>query len=122
MTVTPAADVWLRLGPSWLRGNVKEDLVYFQTYSTQNSANTSFSINWVMPFNRLTLNPGLSYLNTNDRPGFEIDTRAPRKEVDYFGTVELRVASKTFVGARFDQRTTNFDPGEEFNETDLRQE
>ena len=102
MTVAPAANLWLRLGPSWLRGNIKEDLVYFQTYSSQNSANTSFSMDWVMPFNRLTLNPGLAYLNTNDRPGFEIDARAPRVETDYNGILELRLASKTFVGARFD--------------------
>jgi hypothetical protein len=122
MTVTPAADLWLRLGPSWLRGNVKEDLVYFQTYSSQNSANTSFSLNWVMPFNRLTLNPGLSYLNTNDRPGFEIDARAPREEIDYNGMLELRLASKTFVGARIDQRTIDYAPGEEFNDTNLHQE
>jgi hypothetical protein len=122
MTVTPAADMWLRLGPSWLRGNVKEDLVYFQTYSSQNSANTSFSLNWVLPFNRLTLNPGLAYLNTNDRPGFEIDARAPRVETDYNGTLELRLASKTFLGARIDSRTTDYAPGEEFNGTNLRQE
>jgi hypothetical protein len=122
MTVTPAADMWLRFGPSWLRGNIKEDLVYFQTYSNQNSANTSFSLNWVMPFNRLILNPGLAYLNTNDRPGFEIDTRAPRVEVDYNASLEFRLGSKSFVGARIDSRTTNFDPGEEFNDTDLRQE
>jgi len=104
MTVTPAADMWLRLGPSWLRGHIKEDLLYFQTYSSQNSANTSFSVNWVMPFNRLTINPGLAYLNTNDRPGFEIDTRAPRVEVDYNGMLEYRLGSKTFVGARIDNR------------------
>ena len=122
MTVTPAADMWLRLGPSWLRGNIKEDLLYFQTYSSQNSANTSFSVNWVMPFNRLTINPGLAYLNTNDRPGFEIDTRAPRVEVDYNGMLEYRLGSKTFVGARIDQRTTDFAPGQEFNGTNLNQE
>jgi len=52
----------------------------------------------------LTLNPGLAYLNTNDRPGFEIDARAPRVETDYNGILELRLASKTFVGARFDSR------------------
>ncbi len=122
MTVAPAANLWLRLGPSWLRGNIKEDLVYFQTYSSQNSANTSFSMDWVMPFNRLTLNPGLAYLNTNDRPGFEIDARAPRVETDYNGILELRLASKTFVGARFDSRKTDYAPGEEFNGTNLRQE
>jgi hypothetical protein len=122
MTVTPAADVWLRFGPTWLNGNIREDLVYFQTYSNQNAANTSTKLNWVMPFNRLILNPGIAYLHTNDRPGFEIDARAPRTEFDYNGTAELRVLSKTFLGVRFDSRKTEFDPNAEFNDTNLREQ
>jgi hypothetical protein len=122
MTVTPAADAWLRFGPTWLNGNIKEDLVYFQTYSDQNSANTSTRLNWTIPLNRLTLNPGVAYLSTNDRPGFEIDTRAHRTEFDYNGTLELRLMSRTFVGARFDQRYTNYDPSAEFNGVNLREE
>jgi hypothetical protein len=122
MTVTPAAAMWLRFGPTWLDSTIREDLVYFQTYSNQNSANTNAKVNWVMPFNRLTVTPGAEYLNTNDRPGFEIDTRAPRIEFDYNGTIELRLMSKTYLGARFDQRRTDFEPGAEFNDTNLREE
>jgi hypothetical protein len=122
MTVTPAADAWLRFGPTWLNGNIREDLLYFATYSSQNSANTSARLNWTIPFNRLVLNPGVSYLHTNDRPGFEIDARVPRIEADVNGTVELRVMSKTFVGARFDKHKTDFDPAAEFNDTNLREQ
>jgi hypothetical protein len=108
-TLSPATDLWLRFGPTWINGTVKEDLVYYQKYASERSANGSVRVNWLIPLNRLTLNPGISYLNTRARPGFEIDTRAQRSEIDYNGSIELRVASKTFVGVRGDRRTTTFD-------------
>jgi hypothetical protein len=108
-TLSPATDLWLRFGPSWINGTVREDLIYYQKYASERSANGSFRVNWLIPLNRLTLNPGISYLATRARPGFEIDTRAQRSEIDYNGTIELRVASKTFVGVRGDRRMTTFD-------------
>src|SRR5262245_40593173 len=33
MTVTPAADLWMRIGRSTLSGSIREDLVYYQTYA-----------------------------------------------------------------------------------------
>ena len=29
LTVTPQADVWLRMGRTWLMGNIKEDIVWY---------------------------------------------------------------------------------------------
>src|SRR6185436_5233499 len=34
LTATPNTDVWLRVGPSWLDGSVKEELVWYKTYTT----------------------------------------------------------------------------------------
>jgi putative beta-barrel porin BBP2 len=113
-TLSPATDLWLRFGPSWINGSVREDLVYYQKYASERSANSSFKVNWVIPLNRLTLNPGVSYLFTRARPGFEIDTRSQRTELDYNGSLELRVASKTFLGVRADRRTTDFDQAARF--------
>jgi hypothetical protein len=121
-TLSPATDLWLRFGPSWINGNVKEDLVYYQKYASERSANTSVKVNWIIPLNRLLLNPGVSYLATRARPGFEIDTRAQRTEVDYNGLVELRVASKTFLGARGERRATNLDQGTEYRGINLHDE
>ena len=30
LTVTPQTDLWLRMGRSWVTGNVKEDLVWYK--------------------------------------------------------------------------------------------
>jgi len=122
MTVTPAADLWLRFGPSWISATLKEDLVYYNKFASERSANTNLRLNWRIPFNRLVLNPGVAYLNTRERPGFEIDARSQRTEVDYNGSAELRVMSKSFVGARVDRRTTTFAQDATFLGTNLSDE
>src|SRR2546423_15181526 len=33
MTFEPKSDWWLRLGPTWLLGNISEGLVYYNQYS-----------------------------------------------------------------------------------------
>jgi hypothetical protein len=122
MTVVPAVDLWLRFGPTWIRTNAREDLVYYQKFESERSANTSVRFDWTIPFNRLVVVPGLVYLNTNDRPGYEIDTRAPRVETGYGGTLELRVGSNSYLGVRGDRRTTNFDETAVFDGTNLQSE
>jgi Putative beta-barrel porin 2 len=122
MTVVPAVDLWLRFGPTWIYTNAREDLVYYQKFESERSANTSVRFNWTIPFNRLVVVPGLVYLNTQDRPGYEIDTRAQRVESGYTGTLELRVGSNTFLGVRGDHRTTDFDETAAYDGTNLRQE
>src|SRR5712691_6051352 len=72
MTVTPATDLWLRLGRTWLTGNIKEDLVYYNKYASERSANGHYTVGWLVPLNRLTGKVGADYVSTRDRPGFEI--------------------------------------------------
>lgn len=122
MTVTPAVDLWLRFGRSWIDGNIKEDLVYYQKYASERSANNSSSVKWVIPLNRLIVTPGAGYLLTRERPGFEIDTRSQRTEIDYNASVEIRALSKTFFGVRGDRRITDFEQGAEFDNTNLHDE
>ncbi len=109
VTVTPATDLWLRFGRTWLNGTIKEDLVYYNKYASERSANNSYKIGWLVPLNRLTLNAGADYLNTRERPGFEIDARSQRKELGYNGAVEIRALSKTFFGLRGERRKVNYD-------------
>src|SRR5207344_1323057 len=98
------------------------DLVYYQKFESERSANTNIRFDWTIPFNRLVVVPGLVYLNTNDRPGYEIDTRAPRVESGYAGTLELRIGSKSYLGVRGDRRTTDFDQTAVYDGTNLRTE
>ena len=109
MTVTPAADLRLRLGRARLTGTVKEDLVYYRTYASERSANSDVKAGLQVPLNRVILNAGASYLSTRERPGFEIDVRSQRYEVDGNATAEIRVLPKTFFGLRANRTTVNYD-------------
>lgn len=122
LTLTPATEMWLRMGPSWLNGSVHEDLVYYQKYASERSANTVYKFNWMIPFNRVTFKPTMSYANTRERPGFEIDARSRRTEFSYGGTIEVRALSKTFVALRSDRSSTDFDKDAVFLGANLRDE
>src|SRR5258708_13725395 len=68
VTITPATDLWLRLGPSWLQSNIREDIVWFQKFSGERSANNSYSVKWAVPLNRLSITPLRTFVNTRDLP------------------------------------------------------
>jgi len=119
VTVTPGTDLWLRFGRTWFQGNVSEDLVWFQKYASERSANNSYSLKWTVPLNRVILTPSWNYVNTRARPGFEIDARAERTEMAYGGTVELRLFSKSAVTFEGKQSTTGFADTAEFLGTNL---
>jgi len=122
VTITPATDLWMRVGPSWLQSNIKEDLIWYQHYASERSANNSYAVRWVVPLNRLTLTPTFTYTNTRDRPSYEIDTRAERLDMEYGGMAEYRLFTKTFVALEARRQTTDFAQGSLYNGTDLHDE
>jgi hypothetical protein len=120
LTLTPQTDLWLRMGRSWVIGNVREDLVWYQAFSSERSANDSARVGWLMPLNRLTFNADIAYLSTRERPGFEIDARSQRSEVAYHGSAEVRAGFKTYIGVRADRKTVKFDSVATFDGVSLR--
>lgn len=119
ITFTPAADLWMRMGRSWIVGNVREDLVWYNEFESERSANGNFAASLLVPFNRLTAAVGGNWVDTSERPGFEIDTRAGRTERAFNGIVEIRALSRTFFGARAEHRTIEFDQGERYQGSEL---
>ncbi len=120
MTVTPAADLRMRLGRARLTGTVKEDLVYYQTYSGERGVNSDVKGGLQVPLNRVILNGGASYLSTRERPGYEIDVRSQRYETAGTGAAEIRVLPKTFVGLRGSWTKVDYDKDEVFLGNNLR--
>lgn len=108
-TAVPAADLWLRLRRSWLTANIREDLVYYQKYASERAANTSYQLGYTLPFNRLILKSSATYVNTRERPGFEIDARSERVQYYFGGSLEVRASPKVFVGARAGRTIVDFD-------------
>src|SRR5262249_52305398 len=119
-TLSPATEAWFRMGPSWLDATVREDMVYYQKYTSERSVNSYYKASWLIPFNRVSFAPTASFTNTRERPGFEVDARARRNELGYGGTVEVRALSKTFVAVRASRQTSDFDKSAEFLGTNLR--
>lgn len=122
VTISPGTDLWLRFGPSWLQGSIKEDLVWFQKFSSERSANNTYLVKWVVPLNRLLVTPSWTYANTRERPGFEIDARVEHTEMTYGATAEYQLFTKTYIGAEARRSTTDFADGATFQNTNLHNE
>ncbi|HZR26331.1 MAG TPA: outer membrane beta-barrel protein, partial [Vicinamibacterales bacterium] len=118
-TISPTTDLWLRLGRSWLNVKIKEDIVWFQKYASERSANTGYTIDWRMPLNRFSVDVAPRYASTRERPGFEIDARSQRTEYGGKATVEMRTFAKTFIGVDTSFLKTNFDKDAVFLGTNL---
>jgi hypothetical protein len=121
-TLTPQTELWMRIGRTWMTGNVREDVLWYQTYATERAGNTNYTLAWLVPLNRISLNVSTSFLNARDRPGFEIDARVQRKELTFKGAAEVRVLSKTFAGVRGSQEHVDFDNNAAFLGSNLRHE
>jgi hypothetical protein len=100
LTIAPKTELWLRMGRTWLMGLVSEEIVWYQTYATERSVNSTYTIGWKAPLNRVVLATSATRVNTRARPGFEIDERAERREPVYEGSVEVRGFARTFIGVR----------------------
>jgi hypothetical protein len=113
-TITPRTDLWLGIGRTWLRGSIDEDLIWYQTYSSERSANTAYTVSWMMTFSRLSINAAASHSNTRERPTAEIDTRAPRKDNGVSAGASYKIFSKTSLGFTASRRSVAFDDTAQF--------
>ena len=77
-TIQPTMAFWLNVGRGRVMASVKEQIVWYQKYSSERAANTTYAAVWRLPLNRLVLQAGWKYAKLKDRPGFEIDTRSQR--------------------------------------------
>jgi len=118
-TVTPATDIWLRMGVSWLQVTIREDLVWYQKFDVERSANTALDINWRAPVGRTLVSISPRYLSTNDRPGYEIDARVRRREYGVSGKLEIRTFSRTFLELNGSTLDVKYDDAAVFLGTNL---
>ena len=122
MTLEPKTDFWLHLGRSMVIGNVTEDLIYYNKYANQRSANSASKIGLNVPLTHILFNGNVGYISAKDRPGFEIDARVQHAELDYDGTIELRMLSKTFIGVKGTRSRITYDQTAVFDGSNLENE
>jgi hypothetical protein len=118
-TLTPKTDLWMKFGPTWITGNVREDVLWYETYATQRAANTSATVSLIVPFNRLSFKVGAGYIHARERPGYEIDARVPRTERQFNGAAEVRALSRTFFGVQGSRQKVDFATDASFLDSSL---
>ena len=110
ITVTPASDWWLRVGRTWLLGNIKADLVWSRRSKASDRSTAATGRHGSYRGTAWSFSVGGAWLNTTERPGFEeSDARAQRWEQAGNGAVEIRALAKTFFGIGGEQRRIDYD-------------
>lgn len=89
-TAGPQVDWWLRAGNLRFHGANGADYVYFSKYDAERGTNQSHKLTLEYRLNRIRPYAGGSYLDTRDRPGFEIDARARHTETGFRGGAIIR--------------------------------
>jgi len=70
------------------------EFVYFKEFESERSINSDVIGQFEFRFNRVRPYLSASWLDTEQRPGYEIDARARHYEADYHAGTDVRVASK----------------------------
>ena len=120
-TAGPRADWWLHFGAGQFKGTSVVDVVYFSTYASERAVNHNHRVTFEYPFNRLKPYAGVSFLSTNDRPGYEIDARARHTESAYNAGAELRIMSRTRLALGATQTVFRFTGDQAFQGSYLNQ-
>ena len=120
MTVTPQADVALPFARrGLLTTTVGTDLVYYAQFASERSIDPLVRIRGEAYAHRLTLFADESYLNTRQRPNFEIDMRSRHLENDLLAGVNLRLTRKLSFEVAGRRAVTNYDADAFFDGTRL---
>lgn len=120
-TFEPQIDTWLRLGPARLNTRSRSGLVYYQRYEGERAVNAEHEARLEFLFSRLRPFAYASLLNSRQRPGYEIDTRARREETGITAGSRLRLAGDTWLDVAAHRARVNFDPDATFFGTELRE-
>ena len=118
----PGTDMFMRAGRGLLTVTGNVEFVYFNEFETERSINSDVLGRFEFRFNRLRPYASASWLDTRQRPGYEIDARARHYEADYHAGSDLRVASKSTVRLDFRHLDYSFDGDEVFDGRALHEE
>jgi hypothetical protein len=95
----------MKAGPTWVTADFREDIVWYQEYSSERAANTFFSGGWIVPLNRLAFGFDGTYLNARERPVGQ--TAFERSVWDLVTMWVLTCTSDRSVAARHPPRRTS---------------
>ena len=119
-TVTPLANMWLPVARRALfHALAASDLVWYTRFASERSVDPQLSADGSIFMRRLTLTGGYSYLNTRQRPNYEVDLRSRR--LDRTGTVGVKysVTPKLSVAVSGSRTILEYDADAVFEGTEL---
>lgn len=121
-TVTPQADVavpFARRG--LLTTTVGTDVVYYARYASERSLDPQLTVRGEAYANRLTLFAEDAYLNTRQRPSYEIDLRSRHRQNDLLAGAAVRLTPKLSVEVAGTRGETRYDADAVFLGTSLQE-
>jgi hypothetical protein len=119
-TVAPKADIWLPVARrALLQGLIQSDLVWYQQYADERSIDPRLDLRGEFYLHRVTLFGERSYLNTRERPNYEVDSRSRHVEDGFSGGAEVAITPKFSIEAVGRQESTRYDSDEEYDGTSL---
>lgn len=107
-TITPAMDIWAKLGRARMAARGRIDLVYFAKFASERSADGGVGVRIEFPLNRVVPWAEGGAFTGRQRAGYEIDQRSRRSQNDLGLGVDVRVAPKTTVGLGLRRSTTDW--------------
>jgi hypothetical protein len=119
-SIEPQAQAWLRLGRARLSSRSRLELVYFQKYLNERSVNSDNQVRLELLLNRVKPFIEMSFLNSRQRPGYEIDARARREEESVKVGGQIRLLGQTWLEMAAHRSRVDFDADAEFLGTRLR--
>lgn len=111
--IGPGVELWMRLAGTRLSGKFGGQYLYFKEFDNQRSWNTANEALWEIPLSRLTPFIAGTLVNSSDRQGYEIDSRARRHDDSYTVGSGLRLSGKTSLVVSFRRANAEYDDDED---------
>lgn len=121
-SVVPGTEMFMRTGKGLLTLDGELEFVYFAEFEAERSVNSSIFGQYELRFARMRPYVSASWLDTRDRPGYEIDARAQHFERDFHAGTDLRLASKGTIRLDIRDLDYTFAGDEVFNGEALHEE
>ena len=109
VAAAPRVDAWLPLyRDAHLAATVIGSTDWYAEHAGERAINPEIQSRIVLPWRRLALRAGGSYLRTRRRPDFEIDVRSDRFRQDLHGGIAVQVLSRLWLDLEARQREVAF--------------
>jgi hypothetical protein len=115
----PTVQLWMRPAGTRLSARFGGQYLYFKEFSNERAWNTRNEAKWEVPLARLTPFVEGSYVNTQERQGYEIDSRARRHDDTLGGGTAVRLSGKTAFVVSYKRANIEYDADEAFLGTAL---